>query len=73
MQQACQEKKYMAQVKEQIKDPKIELSDEEIAKLSNAQFKTLVIRMHTLRHIIITLARIEDKERILKAAREKES
>ena len=38
----------MAQMKEQIKTPeKIELSDEEIANLSDAQFKTLVIRMHT--------------------------
>ena len=37
----------MAQMKEQIKDPKIELSDEEIANLSDAQFKTLVIRMLT--------------------------
>ena len=29
-------------------------------------------RKHTLRHIIITLQKIKDKERILKAAREKE-
>ena len=36
----------MAQTKEQIKAPeKIELSDEEIANISDAQFKTLVIRM----------------------------
>ena len=35
----------MAQMKEQIKAPKIELSKEEIANLSDAQFKTLVIRM----------------------------
>ena len=34
-------------MKEQIKAPKIELSDEEIANLSDAQFKTLVIRMFT--------------------------
>ena len=34
-------------MKEQIKAPKIELSDEEIANLSDAQFKTLVIRMLT--------------------------
>ena len=33
-------------MKEQIKAPaKIQLSDEEIANLSNVQFKTLVIRM----------------------------
>ena len=38
----------MAQMKEQIKAPeKIHLSDEEIANLSDAQFKTLVIRMLT--------------------------
>ena len=36
----------MAQMKEQINTPeKIQLSDEEIANLSDAQFKTLVIRM----------------------------
>ena len=36
----------MAQVKEQMKTPeKIQLSNEEIANLSDAQFKTLVIRM----------------------------
>ena len=37
----------MAQVKEQIKAPKIELSNEEIANLSDAEYKTLVIRMFT--------------------------
>ena len=38
----------MAQRKEQIKAPeKIQLSNEEIANLSDAQFKTLVIRMLT--------------------------
>ena len=37
----------MAQMKEQIKAPEKELSDEEIANLSDAQFKTLVIRMLT--------------------------
>ena len=35
-------------MKEQIKDPeKIQLSDEEIANLSDAEFKTLVIKMLT--------------------------
>ena len=35
-------------MKEQLKAPeKIQLSDEEIANLSDAQFKTLVIRMLT--------------------------
>ena len=38
----------MAKRKEQIKAPeKIQLSDEEIANLSDAQFRTLVIRMLT--------------------------
>ena len=38
----------MAQMKEQIKAPEnIQLSDEEIANLSGAQFKKLVIRMLT--------------------------
>ena len=34
-------------MKEQIKTPKTELRDEEIANLSDAQFKTMVIRMLT--------------------------
>ena len=34
-------------MKEQIKTPKIKLSDEEIANLSDAEFKPLVIRMLT--------------------------
>ena len=35
-------------MKEQIKAPeKIQVSDEEIAKLSDAEFKTLVMRMLT--------------------------
>ena len=37
----------MAQIKEQIKTPEKELSDEEIANPSDAEFKTLVIRMFT--------------------------
>ena len=37
----------MAQMTESIKAPKIELSDEEIANLSDAQFKTLIIGMLT--------------------------
>ena len=41
------DKKNMAQMKEQIKVPKTELSDEEIASLSDAELKTLVIKMLT--------------------------
>ena len=38
----------MAQMKEQIKAPeKIQLSDEQVANLSDAVFKTLVLRMLT--------------------------
>ena len=37
----------MPQVKEQIKAPKIQLNGEGIANLSDAEFKTLVIRMPT--------------------------
>ena len=37
----------MAQMKEQIATPEKELSDEEIANLSDAEFKTLVIMMLT--------------------------
>ena len=40
--------KNMAQMKEQIKAPeKIQLSSEEIANISDAEFKTLLIRMLT--------------------------
>ena len=35
----------MAQIKEQIKTPEKELSEMEIANLSDAEFKTLMIRM----------------------------
>ena len=34
-------------MKEEIKTPKIELSNEEIANISDSEFKTLVIRMLT--------------------------
>ena len=37
----------MVQMKEQIKTPEKQLSYEEIANLSDAKFKTLVIRMLT--------------------------
>ena len=37
----------MAQRKEAIKTPEKEVSDKEMAKLSDAEFKTLVIRMLT--------------------------
>ena len=44
----CQNKQKNGQNKEQIKAPeKIQQSNEEIANLSDARFKTLVIRMLT--------------------------
>ena len=46
-------------MKEQIKAPKIELSDEEIANLSDAEFKTLVMRMLT--ELVEYGCRIEEK------------
>ena len=39
--------KHMAQMKEQIKAPEnIRLSNKEIGNLTDAEFKTLIIRMH---------------------------
>ena len=50
----------MAQMKEQIKAPeKIQLSDEEIVNLSDAQFKTLVIK--TLTEMVEFGCKIEEK------------
>ena len=42
----------MAQMKEQIKTPEKELNEMEISNLSDAEFKTLVIRM--LRNLVRT-------------------
>ena len=55
----------MAQVKEQIKTQKIQLSDEEIANLSDAQFKTLVIRMLT--ELVEYGCKIEEKVKAMKS------
>ena len=49
----------MAQMKEQIKAPEKQLSDEEIVNLSNAQFKTLVIK--TLTEMVEFGCKIEEK------------
>ena len=49
----------MAQMKEQTKTPKKELSDKEIVNLSDAEFKTLVIRMLT--EMVYYACKIEDK------------
>ena len=52
-------------MKEQIKTPKIELSDEEIASLSDAQFKTMVIRMLT--EMVEYGCKIEGKVKAMKS------
>ena len=49
----------MAQLKEQIKAPKIGLSNEEIVSLSDAQFKTLVIS--TLKELVEYGPKMEEK------------
>ena len=54
----------MAQMEEQIKVPKTELSNKEIANLSDAQFKTLVIRM--LREMVEYGRKIEEKVKAMK-------
>ena len=55
----------MAQIKAQIKAPKIELSDEEIANLSDAEFKTLVMRMLT--ELVEYGCRIEEKVKAMQS------
>ena len=53
----------MAQIKEQIKAPEnIQLSNKEIANLSGAQFKTLVIRM--LSELVEFGHKLEEKGRL---------
>ena len=49
----------MVLVKEQIQVPKIELSNEEIANLPDAEFKTLVIRMLT--EMVVYGHKLEEK------------
>ena len=55
----------MGLMKEQIKAPKIELSDEEIANLSDAEFKPLVIRMLT--EMVEYGHKIEEKVKAMKS------
>ena len=52
-------------MKEQIKAPKIELSDEEIASLSYAEFKRVVIRM--LIEMVMYNCKIEEKVEVMKS------
>ena len=54
----------MAQMKELMKAPKIQLSDEDIANLSDAEFKTLVITM--LIEMVEYGGKIEEEVRLCK-------
>ena len=56
---------YISQMKEQIKSPKIELRNEEIVNLSDAEFKTLVIRMLT--EMVEYGHKIEDKVKAMQS------
>ena len=55
----------MAQMKEQIKALKIELSNEEISSLSDVEFKILVIRMLT--DMVEYGDKIEEKVKAMKS------
>ena len=52
-------------MKEQIKTPKIDLSNEKIANLSDAQFKTLIIRILT--KLVEYGRKIEEKVKAMKS------
>ena len=56
-------------MKEQIKAQKVELSDEKIVNLSDAQFKTLVIRMLT--EMVEDGCKIEEEVKALLRERKK--
>ena len=55
----------MAQIKEQIKVSEKQLSDEETANLSNAEFKALLIRMCT--EMVEYGCKIEEKMKVIKS------
>ena len=55
----------MVQMKEQIRTPEKQLSNEEIASLSDAEFKTLVIRMLT--KMIAYGCRIEEEVKTMQS------
>ena len=59
-------------MKENVPDLVKEIDFQEVQKTQRVP-KKLDPRKHTPRHILITLAKIKDKERILKAVREEET
>ena len=58
-------------MKENVPSLAMEIDFQEVQEAQRVP-KKLDPRKHTPRHIIITLAKVKDKERILKAGREKE-
>ena len=59
-------------MKENVPNLSKEIDFQEVQEAQRVP-KKLDPRKHTPRHIIITLAKIEDKERIVEAAREKDT
>ena len=59
----------MAQMKEEIKTPEKELSEEEIANISGAEFKTLVIRLLT--EMVQCSHKIEEKVKAMQSEMKK--
>ena len=55
--------RIMVQMKEQNKTPEKELNEVEISNLSDAEFKTLVIRM-LIKSMLINIKRSSQKQRI---------
>ena len=56
---------YMTQIKEQIKAPKIELSHVEITRLSDAEFRTLVLMLLT--EMLEYVRKIEEEVKAIKS------
>ena len=65
-------KTYLKKIMKNISNLAKEIDFQEIQEAQRVP-KKLDSRKHTPRHLIITLAKIKDKKRILKAAREKET
>ena len=59
----------MAQMKKEIKTPEKELSEEEIANISGAEFKTLVIRLLT--EMVQCSHKIEEKVKAMQSEMKK--
>ena len=65
-------KRYLKKITKNFPNLAKEIDFQEVQEAQRVP-KKLDSRKHTPRHIIITLPEIKDKERILKAAREKET